>query len=168
MMVKVGERADRRTNRREERRRISGYVAAGMLASVTLLTFSQLQDFGPRSTVRRFHDALLTPGPGAVRQINELVSPALGTYSTDQLAAGVREELLGGAEARLAAVQTEGSTAQVLVVYVRPSFPQPRVTPVVYFVRLPEERPRRWRIDSGSTWNALVDAQRRRYMPSAF
>ena len=152
-------------DKQEERRRLSGYFAAGLLAIITLLTFSQLQDFGPRSTVRRFHDAILSPEPSLAKEVGELVSPGLGSYSTDQLVAGVRNELAMGANPQLAGVQMSGGMAQVLVVYVRPSFPEPRVTPVVYFVRLSSERQRRWRIDSGSTWNALIDTQRRRYIP---
>jgi len=60
--------------------RYSSYIAAGVLAVVTLSTFYMLQDYGPASAIRRFHQGVakedLSVVQGAI--IQPVESPSVG------------------------------------------------------------------------------------------
>lgn len=119
-------------------------VPAIVLAALVLAVFSQLQNYGPQSAVRRFHEALLTNNDKELEEV--LYQP------TDPLAVArivsrfyplIHEE---GAHIRLRDVQRSPSVVYVSVSYHTPNH-------AGYAVWVTTKTPSGWKVDAAGTWS---------------
>lgn len=129
--------------------RFAAYGAAGVLAVVVLFVFFILQDYGPESAVRRFHEAAAR---GDLRTIQELTKRGSSDEATIRLASQLRFILISqGARYRLMRMDRRPGEVGAEVAYV---YPGGQVAGLYWIVRKgPGERS--WRIDVERTLNPM-------------
>jgi hypothetical protein len=81
----------------------ASFLAAGALALVTLLVFFILQDYGPESSLRKFHEAIVQKDAQA---LNEVTTAPLADEDT-KLAVNVVSSMLVSGNARYRLLMTD-------------------------------------------------------------
>lgn len=128
------------------RGQFGSWLAAGCLAVLTLSVFWVSRDTGPESTVRRFHQSLLSGDAAGVSEVLMNGGDGAGT----ELASAVSFLLRQTSQVSLGRVRSSGRTATVDVVYV--TRPSGGVVTVRYVVSKPGLR---WRVDALGTLRLL-------------
>ena len=118
-------------------------IPALVLAALVLAVFSQLQNYGPESAVRRFHEALLTNNESEVEDV--LFQPA-DPVAVANIANRIYPWFLQGAHIRLRDLQRNPTTVFVSVVYHTPD------NKAGYYVWVTEKTPTGWKVDASATW----------------
>jgi hypothetical protein len=134
-----------------------GILPAGILAIVTVATFARLQDYGPQSTVRRFHQAI------AIRDVNELqrvVREPVASAPVATLVSGVSRLLINGSPVLAGSKQTNGEE-RLLMTY-RDDLGN--AFPIVFFVER-NRTDRNWKINASKTSVAFENYLRALYGP---
>lgn len=125
-------------------RSLSPWVAAGLLALLTLFVFFTLQHYGPESAIRRFHRGAMRRDRAELAEVT-LQSPdhpaarLLAVFVLRSVAPGVRREF--------GSVYREPRHAEVEVIYRHPAGVS---VASVWIVRKPE-RHGRWLVDAERT-----------------
>jgi hypothetical protein len=127
------------------------YIAAGLLASITIRVFFELQDYGPESAIRRFLESVRTNNP----------TELLGVV-TDPPIQGVNERRMVGAlgvwdrnrvTSQVGRLERTGNEVRAAVIF---SFPNGTIWSSVWVV---ERRGRMWLVDANKTatifWDGL-------------
>jgi hypothetical protein len=132
------------------------WIPAFLVAGLTLFVFFVLQNFGPQSAVRRFHNAILRRDSTELRAS---VLESTDSKSVRVLVDGVSRLLLNGPPA-LAGSRHEPNEEQLLLTY---RDDQGNVFPIVFFV---EKRPgqRNWKVNSSKTSIAFENYLRNFYL----
>lgn len=143
-------------------------LPATLLALIVMFTFGSLQNYGPESTLRRFHTSLLNiqraqvagqgiPANEWARLRSSLVEdigarPGTGTdeYST-MLVARVYDQYRIGATYSLARMDRHPREVRIAVVYAPPGLPQ---STIVWVVTKPTGS-REWKISARKTFSAM-------------
>jgi hypothetical protein len=117
-------------------------VPAILLAAITLAVFWILQDYGPESAIRRFHQAAITGDRDTLQgvSLHRIESPAVQELEND-----VRTLLRGGGAYRILRMDRGPRRVSAEVVYGRPG--SPVVIPMIWFVDKPEGH-RSWRVNA--------------------
>ena len=122
-------------------------VAAAALAAVTLFVFYTLQDIGPESAIRRFHEAVITQNLPALQSVSV---QSLDDPNTQKLATRVVEEIGHGARYQLLHMDRGRSEVGAEVAYIRPDG---SVAPTYWIV---ERHPgRQWRVNAMRTLSIM-------------
>jgi hypothetical protein len=124
--------------------RTSSWVAAGMLAILTVFVFTTLRHYGPASALRRFHEAVFARD---ARALSEVSMQKPGSESLEQLSS-----LVAGARTNGARVVIEGSIREPnRVVYrVQYKFPNNQIAFLDFVVKKPQ-RNGPWLVDAEAT-----------------
>ncbi len=136
------------------RRWIKEFLPALALAAGTLFIFGRLQDYGPVSVVRRFHESIrAADAPNAPAQLlRENVQQCLIENISDleprRLITAVEQYMLDS-QIGLAGTEREPRSVRVLIAYRKPDG---FVLPVVFFVEKPQNK---WKINATKTETAL-------------
>jgi len=122
-------------------------VPAAVLALLTLLVFYVLQDYGPESALRKFHEAALKGDSGSLDRVSVGGS---ADQVTREAAATVQYFLKdppsgGGGRYRLLRTDHRGRTVGAEAVYVFPS----GQTKTIYWIVVKQGN--RWRVDALAT-----------------
>ena len=150
-------------------KRLWSYLAAGVLAVITLSVFYILRDFGPESTIREFHRAAeqicsyepqsVPFRPAIVRldqslELVRIVSPPdLANEHLGFIIDSVRNEIYHGAQVDI--VRVDYKSPSLAIVATQYSFPDGKLGFGVWIVQLDHGH---WRIDierTYATWGAL-------------
>lgn len=121
----------------------TSWVPAILLAGITLAVFTSLQNYGPQSAVRRFHQAIVTRDRAALE--TSVLEP-VDSKPVGMLLQGVERLLLNGPPALTGSRQMNRSE-QLLLTY-RDGFGN--AFPIVFFVEKPE-RQKNWKINASKT-----------------
>ena len=124
---------------------IYSYVAAAVLALITLVTFFRFQDFGPQSVIRRFHIAAAS---GDLPEAGTLTTEAVTSPFTREMIGIVTDLVSSNASYEVASIQRSHGEVLVAVEYRVPSPIGIRVIPIVWHVRQMQNE---WRIDCPAT-----------------
>jgi hypothetical protein len=131
---------------KDSKQRWAPYVAAALLASLTIRVFSELQDYGPESAIRRFFGAL--GSPQALQ--DEITKGDLGDAELAMFA-----DLLfwqtHGVTAQMGHVKVTGNEARVVVSF---SFPNGTIWHSVWVV---EGGGRKWLVNANKTATIFRD-----------
>lgn len=92
-------------------------LPAAVLAIVVLTVFDKLQNYGPESAVRRFHEALITRNEPELEDV--LYDPG-STDALNDIIARIYPLLADGAPIHLSDIDRKPSTVLVLVAYYPP------------------------------------------------
>lgn len=117
-------------------------VASLALAAVTLAVFFVLQDYGPESTLRRFHEAILQRD---AETVNDVTVGGLKDPPTEQEVSNIYGYLQRGARYRLLGTDHRGRWVGAEVQYI---FPSGR-TATYYWVIV--KRGPQWKVDAEAT-----------------
>jgi hypothetical protein len=132
-------------------RGLAGTITAAVLASITLWSFWVLQNYGPDSSIRRFHEAAVKLDRA------ELAAVTWGdpnSAAAIRLQQTVRAWLTGGATFRIARKQETRGVLTAAVIYSRPGAPS---MATVWVLRR-QQGESGWRVDAPET---LMFLQRR-------
>jgi hypothetical protein len=124
-------------------------IPAFVLASIVLFVFFRLQNYGPQSAVRRFHQAIEARDS---RELQQVVDEPVESASVRTLLATVTVLLRNGPPGLLGA--RGSSTEERLLITYRDEIGNP--FPIVFIVtKNPTDR--NWKINASKTTNALKD-----------
>lgn len=122
---------------------LKGLAPALALGLLVLFVFATLQNYGPESAVRRFHEAVLT---GDFKRLEETVyQPSRGPYASD-IVGELGPILASGARIRLRDVDRRPSQVFVSVVYYLPDGRQGS------FIWVTQKTQNGWKVDTQETW----------------
>ncbi len=133
------------------------YVAAALLASLTIRVFFELQDYGPESAVRRFYEAV--PYTVKTSDMSELKA-----VSTDEIQGRAEIDMIltlaqwemHGVPMQIVRLEGTGNEARVVVAFSFPTAPQETVWTPVWVV---QRRGKSWRVDVSKTAAIFWDAR---------
>ncbi len=126
----------------------TSYVAAGVLAAITLFVFYTLRDYGPESAIRRFHDDFKN---GNRRDLQEVTLQSIDAQSTGALERILQQFDAVGATSRIVDEDlSRPDRASVLAMYQLPF----RNDFIVWIVRLDQNHS--WRVDTDETLQAFL------------
>lgn len=125
---------------------VYSYLAAGLLAAVTLFTFYVFRDYGPQSTIRRFHAAISQDN---VSELANLTTDGLNAASTRRMVLFVAQ--LAERNPTYEIVEMK-RLRDVVLAAVEYRFPNGAAMGVVWHVR---RMPADWRIDCAETERGL-------------
>ena len=155
------------------RKKLPGRLAAAVLAVITLVAFFILQDYGPVSAVRRFHEALRRSNLPAVQQalasgdaaafiqrlgsgnaatIQQVSEEPVGDPSVQYMALHLSPLILQGIQPQLAKTEREGERDDVVVVY---HLPNGEMLAIVWIV---DRKGSIWKINAQETAEALYES----------
>jgi hypothetical protein len=127
----------------------SSYIAAGVLAALTLFVFYTFRDYGPASAVRRFHDDLIS------HDFNDLQRVTIGPLESRpvvEMARWLFKIDSSDAHSRIAATQMiHPDEASVITVF---QFPDQESKFMVWIVRKEPNQP--WKVDPNLTVNEPI------------
>lgn len=144
---------------RDPLRRWSPYIAAALLASLTIRVFFTLQDYGPESAIRRFYAA--TPDAVRTGNVAELVDVSLDAKIQGLSEAAMVSRLARwrthGVPMQVEFVQGNGNEVRAVVVF---SLPLNKKTDYLWasvwvVVRIGKD----WKIDVNKTSTIFWDAE---------
>lgn len=119
------------------------------LAILTFLVFASLQNFGPESTIRRFHVAIANRD---IKLLQSTLAQDVSNQDVAELIGWTRPLLQSGYSYRIQRMDRQPSEVRAAVLYSRPrSFSQARIWVV-------ERRGRQWIIDASKSARILRDA----------
>ena len=127
-------------------------IAAAFLACLTVRVFSELQNYGPESAIRRFYQAVKANDRKAVESVmvpQQIDGPNF-KYLVGKLMAWNAE----GANLQVARIERTGNEVRAVVVF---SFPSGTVTGFVWVV---ERSGKDWLVDTNKTATILLDSLR--------
>lgn len=139
------------TTPKSTKQRLPGLLAACILAVLTLGAFFILQDYGPDSAVRRFHEALRRGDPAELQQV---VDEPISDQTVQYVCAFVKPLLQEGDQIQLARTDRQGDQDDVVVVYRRPNG---QTLAIVWIV---DRRASIWKINARLTAEALAESLR--------
>lgn len=122
---------------------VANLSAAALLGILTLGVFYVLQDYGPESSLRKFHRAAVNRN---LREISEVIAKGSNPESVRVLAKMVYDYAHAGARYQLLHVKRENKRVVAEVAYVLPG--RPVVFPVLWVV---EKEPDGWKVDINET-----------------
>ncbi|BBO23321.1 MAG: hypothetical protein AMXMBFR19_05480 [Chthonomonadaceae bacterium] len=125
-------------------------AASIVLAGLTLAVFATLQDYGPESAVRRFHEAALN---GDSRAMGRVVTSDSSEGAVSLLASRVLELARSGGRYQLLGIERGPGSARAEVAYVFPY--RGLVISMLWSVR---KEGRSWRVDADETLRNLPRA----------
>jgi len=131
----------------DSRQRWGSYIAAGLLASLTIRVFFELQDFGPESAIRTFMNALRDPHSIQGEVITDPISGDPQKLMLVRLVNWQRH----GVEAQVGYVKQSGNEARATVIF---SFPNGTIWTTVWVV---ERRGKSWLVDANKTATIFWD-----------
>lgn len=124
------------------RRQTSSAIAAAALAVITIFVFWVLQDYGPESAIRRFHDAVLNRDPVALAQVT---AEALNDPNVVHLEQNVVQLAQAGANYRILRMDRGPRRVAAEVQY---SLPDGRTGTTMWVV---VKQNRVWRVEASET-----------------
>lgn len=125
----------------------SSVVAAGSLTLLCGAVFTTLQDYGPESSLRLFHEAIARRDPNTFARV---VEPGMDDVDTQFSITVVQRLLLQqGARFRISRMDRKPAWVGAQVEYIAPNG---RISTVYWIVR---KENRVWRVDARETWRAL-------------
>jgi hypothetical protein len=130
-------------------RRIWEYLAAGVLALLTIAVFYSLQDYGPESAIRRFHAAIVR---GDREELQRVTEQKLDSQNVARLAVQVQAFMQEGFRYQLLRMQRSPSQVRAAVVYTAPDH---QVFPMIWVV---EKTGRVWKVDADKTATIMRDS----------
>lgn len=125
-----------------------GYAAAATLSLLTLGVFYVLQDYGPESAIRRFHDAVLKRDPVELQRVTD---EDVRSQSVQQLITQVGAFMRSGSYQLL---RMERSATQVQAAVVYRARGSRDVFPMIWVV---EKRGGLWKVNADKTMTILRD-----------
>lgn len=134
------------TPRKPIKAKIPGSLTAAILAVVTLGAFAILQDYGPVSAVRRFHEAVAKGDAAALQQV---VMEPVKDEDVQYLVQGISNELVNHVQPVLARTDRQGDQDDVVVTYNQPNG---QTLAIVWIV---DHRNSLWKINADQTATAL-------------
>lgn len=125
----------------------SSIFAASALTLLCGTVFATLQDYGPESSLRLFHEAIVRRDPGTFARV---VEPGLDDPDTQFSVAVVQRVLIQqGARFRISRMDRKPAWVGAQVEYIAPSG---QISTVYWVVR---KENRIWRVDARETWRAM-------------
>lgn len=121
---------------------LKALLPAVTLAALVLFVFATLQNYGPESAVRRFHEAVLTRN---VEELNEVVYVPFQRQDLDALVLSLQKLFAAGARIRLRDVERSPYMVHVSVLYHTPSGASGSG------IWVARKTPAGWKVDVGST-----------------
>src|SRR5947209_437956 len=125
--------------------RMSSYVAAALLAIITLGTFYSLRDYGPESAIQHFHSAAIS---GDLASLERFTAQSINDSKVQWLAERIRQIDAVGGHPQVVKMEPRGQQVLIWLAYVTPSGDQ--VDLIVWF--LGKTRAFRWVVDADSTF----------------
>ena len=122
-------------------------IPAAVLAVVVLSVFSKLQNYGPESAVRRFHEALLNRNEA---EIEEVLYQPWSRADVDLIVSTIYPLLADGARIRLRDVERTPTAVRVTVYYYPPGHMAGS------YDWIAEKTPTGWKVDADSTTRLWV------------
>jgi len=134
---------------------LAPYIAAAIVASLTIRVFYELQDYGPESVIRRFYNAvgnLKTPlTDGEINDLQKVTTDRLMGRAQAKMIERLREWDAKGATMEVMKVDSNGTEARAAVVF---DFPKGTPMTMVWVV---ERRNNVWLVDVNKTATILSD-----------
>ena len=131
------------------KRLASAIVTSLILVALTLFVFANLRDYGPESTIRRFHEAAIAGDRAA---INATTIEGYKNPFVANLVQGIRQLAEQGGQMRIVGQNYKVSDMQVGVTY---SMRNGASTTFNYYLTRSN---REWRIDARKTKNAIYES----------
>ena len=127
---------------------VGSYVAAGLLACLTIRVFFELQDSGPESAIRRFNDAIRDHDAESIRK---LTTEPLEGDATRAMLAKLDAWDSDGATMQVTLMERSGDEVRAVVVF---SLPKGTSSAMIWVV---ERRGKMWLVDANKTATILWD-----------
>ena len=128
----------------------AGAIASVVLASVVLGVFVRLQEFGPESALRKFHQALVR---GSWRDLQAVTEEDVRAPGVQVLALRAAEDMrVGGNRFRILRTERKPDEVRAAVAYTMPD------GRTIYRVWVVDRVGRAWRVSAEKTARVMSDA----------
>ena len=127
-------------------------IAAAFLFCLTIRVFSELQNYGPESAIRRFNMAIKANDRKGLEAV--MVAQQIDGENFKYLLAKLMSWNAEGATMQVARMERTGNEVRAVVVF---SFPSGKMTAFVWVV---ERRGKDWLVDTNKTATILLDTLR--------
>jgi hypothetical protein len=129
----------------------SSYAAASVLAVITLGVFFRLQDYGPESAIRRFHNDVLNDDSSDLQRVTV---QSIGDQRVRRLVSLVHNLLVDGRRYQLVGMDRTPDQVRAAVIY---RIPRREDRAIVWVV---ERSDGGWRVNADKTITILEDWSR--------
>lgn len=131
--------------------RPSAYVAAALLAAVTLGVFYRLQDYGPESALRRFHSDVINKDTDDLQRVTIEPIESANAFNLERFVYGIMH---AGARYELVRMDRSPDQVRAAVIYRVPNSPKD-----VAMIWVVERTPQGWRVNADKTVTIIHDFQ---------